>query len=160
FHSAAKGAFFGRPQREPAAHSAGGNALQGAFYLFDKEALRLAVHFHQRCALLALFAAFRRTLLWPRNGNPAFLRHDAQGFGELALFHLHHKTENVTAFPATEAVIDLTSRMDIKRRRFLRMKRTQSPKALSRFSKLDVLTHYADDIRLLFHLVRDRKSVV
>src|SRR5713226_2558166 len=59
--------------------------------LLHEKSLRLAVHFHQYRALLILFAFLRRTLLLPRNRDPAFFRDNLHSLGELALLHVHHE---------------------------------------------------------------------
>ena len=134
---------------------AGGFAFQGAGELLDEKRLCFAMHFNQCGALLIFFALFRRALLGARNGNAAFFRHDANGVRKFALLHLHHKTENVAALAAPEAVIDLASGMNVERRSLLRMKRAEPAEILPGLLELDVFAHHADDVRLLLDAIRE-----
>src|SRR5205807_7448506 len=82
-------------------------SLQRAFELLHEKSLRLAVHFHEDRALLVLFALLGRTLLLPRNRDPAFLRDNLYGLGKFALLHVHDEVVDVAAFAAAEAVENL-----------------------------------------------------
>src|SRR6266568_4382156 len=129
-------------------------ALQRALELLHKKRRRLAMHLHQRRALLVLAVFFRRALAGTRNRNAALFRNDSHRFGEFAFLHLPHEAEDVTADAASETVINLLHRMDRKRRRFLRMKRAQPGKILPALLQPDVLAHHADNVRLLLHPLR------
>src|SRR5260370_10773820 len=129
-------------------------ALKRALELLHKKRRRLAMHLHQRRALLVFAAFFRRTLAGTRNRNAALLRNDSHRFGEFAFLHLPHEAEDVTADAASETVINLLHRMDRKRRRFLRMKRTEPGKILPALLQPDILAHHADNVRLLLHTLR------
>src|SRR5215475_9527952 len=113
------------------------------------------MHFHEHGALLILFPLFGRTLLWFRQRDSTFFRNDSQGVGKLAALHLHHEIENVPAFAATKAVINLPRRMHVEGRSLFRMKRTQPAKILPRLFQLDVLAHHADNVRLLLYALRN-----
>src|SRR5208283_5750226 len=87
-------------------------SLRRGFELLDEKRLRFPVHFHQSGALLILFAFFRGTLLRAWNRDAALLRDDAHRLGKLALLHLHHETENVSALATAETMENLLHRMD------------------------------------------------
>src|SRR5947209_4775984 len=129
-------------------------ALQRALELLHKKRRRLAMHLHQRRALLVFAAFFRRTLAGTRNRNAALFRNDSHRVGEFAFLHLPHEAEDVTADAASETVINLLHRMDRERRRLLRMKRAEPRKILPALFQADVLAHHADNVRLLLHTLR------
>ncbi len=112
------------------------------------------MHFHQRSALLILLALLGRALLRPRHGDAAFFRDDAHRFRKRNLVHLHHEFENVAAYAAPKAVINLLYRMHGKRRRLFGMKRAQTAEILPGLFQANVFAHHADDVRLLLHAIR------
>src|SRR5262249_22760731 len=105
-------------------------SLESPLELLHEESLRLALHFEDGRALLGFLALLRRPFLRPRQRNAALLRHDAHGLGKLAAFHFHHEAEDVAAFAASEAVVDLPHRMHVERRALLGMKRAQPAEVL------------------------------
>src|SRR5262249_53790863 len=141
---------------EPAVFEIGAGRfpLQAAFKLFDEVRLRFAVDFHQHRTLLVLASFLRRTL--PRAGqrDATFFGDDPHRFGKGALLHFHNKFENIATLSAAKAVINLFRRMNVERRSFLGMKRAKAAKVLPRLFQLEVFADYADDIRLLLHLLR------
>src|SRR5258708_35275994 len=65
-----------------------GLPFQRPFELLHKKHLRFSVHFYENRALLVFFPLLRRTLLLPRNRDPAFLRTNFNGLGKFALYHV------------------------------------------------------------------------
>ena len=90
-----------------------------------------------------------------QGGLDAIFRDDPNGVGKFALFHLHHKTKDVAALAASEAVIDLARGMNVEGRTLLRMKGAEAPEILSGLLQLDVFAHHADDVRLLLDAIRE-----
>src|SRR5207244_2654567 len=99
------------------------------------------------------FALSWRALLGPWNGNPAFLRHELYGLRKLALFHVHHEVVDIAALAAPEAIKNLLDGRNCERGSLFLMKRAEAAEILAGFFEADVLSHHADNIRLLFHFI-------
>src|SRR5690348_15295675 len=113
-----------------------------------------AVHFDERRALLIFAALFGRSFARFGNGNAAFGRNGANCFGKSAPVHFHDEFENVAAFAAAEAVIELLHSVNGKGRRLFLMKRTQAAEILAGFFQAHVLADDSDDVRLLLYAFR------
>src|SRR5688500_14015915 len=109
------------------------------------------MHLEQRFALGGAFAARLRLFeLWNRNAE-AFgeLSH---GVGEADLFLQLHELEDVPTNAAAETVKKAAIAVDVERRRFLTVKRTETFVAVAGFSQRDIVGDDGDDVS------RDRKS--
>ncbi len=113
------------------------------------------MHFDQRGTLLIFFAFLGRAVSRLRDGDATFFGDDANRFRKRALFHFHDEFEDVAADAASKAVINLLSRMDGERRRFFGVEWAQTGKILAALFQADVFAYDADDVRLLFHAIRE-----
>ncbi len=132
-------------------------AFECPFELFHEKSLCLAVHFHENGALLVFLPLFRRTLLLPRNGDPAFFRDHRDhlhGLGKFALLHVHHEVVHVAALAAPEAIENLLDGRDRERRSLFLVKRAKPAEIFPGFLQTDVFANNANDVRLLFYAIR------
>jgi hypothetical protein len=90
-----------------------------------------------------------------RYRDTAFFGDDSNGFRKRTLFHFHHEFEDVTADTTAEAVINLFGRVDGERWRFFCVEWAQAREILAALFQADVFADDADDVRLLFHAIRE-----
>jgi hypothetical protein len=92
-------------------------------------------------------------LLWYRHSH--LLGNAPDGFRESDVLDLLYEGKDIALLPASEAVKELPGRMHGKRRRLLFVKRTETNEVLrSGFLELDIIADDADDVRLLFQVLR------
>ena len=74
---------------------------------------------------------------------------ETQGVGKFAALHLHHKIENVAAFPAAETVKNLLDRRDGERWCLFLVERAKPAEILASFLEADVFADNPNDVGLL-----------